>query len=123
MIGLTAAGILLLPLMAAKTALAVGAVLLATSIGKGLFDGCIYAAMHDVVPPHARATAVGMMTTVGFIGAGLTPIFVAQAAEGYGMAAGMTSLAGLYFIAVAILFAMRNPSRRAVVANSHEVAE
>lgn len=123
MIGLAAAGILLLPLMAAKTALAVGAVLLATSIGKGLFDGCIYAAMHDVVPPHARATAVGMMTTVGFIGAGLTPIFVAQAAEGYGMAAGMTSLAGLYFIAVAILFAMRNPTRRAVIANSHEVAE
>ena len=123
MIGLGSAGILLLPLMAADTALAVGAVLLATSIGKGLFDGCIYAAMHDVVPPHARATAVGMMTTVGFIGAGLTPIFVAQAAEGYGMAAGMTSLAALYFVGVAILFAMRGSTRRAVLANAHEIAQ
>ena len=37
----------------------IGMVLVATSVGKGLFDGCIYAAMQDVVPPHARATAVG----------------------------------------------------------------
>jgi nitrate/nitrite transporter NarK len=122
MIGLGAAGILLLPLVGAKTAMTVGAVLLATSIGKGLFDGCIYSAMHDVVPPHARATAVGMMTTTGFIGAGLTPIFVAQTAERFGMAGGMTSLAGLYFIAVVILLAMRRSTREAVLANEHEAA-
>ncbi|MEA3002583.1 MAG: transporter, family, hexuronate transporter [Sphingomonadales bacterium] len=122
MIGLGAAGILLLPLVGAKTAMTVGAVLLATSIGKGLFDGCIYSAMHDVVPPHARATAVGMMTTTGFIGAGLTPIFVAQTAERFGMAGGMTSLAGLYFIAVVVLLAMRRSTREAVLANEHEAA-
>jgi MFS family permease len=121
MIGLGSAGILLLPLLGAETALQVGAVLLLTSIGKGLFDGCIYAAMHDVVPPHARATAVGMMTTIGFIGAGITPIFVAQAGGRYGMAAGMTSLAALYFIAVALLFAMRGPTREAVLANAREI--
>lgn len=120
MIGLGSAGLLLLPLMLADTAVMVGAVLLATSIGKGLFDGCIYASMHDVVPPQARATAVGIMTTVGFIGAGLTPIFVAQAGERFGLDGGMTSLAGLYFIAVAILFAMREPTRHAVLANQHE---
>jgi MFS family permease len=123
MIGLGSAGILLLPLLGAETTLQVGAVLLLTSIGKGLFDGCIYAAMHDVVPPRARATAVGMMTMIGFIGAGLTPVFVAKAGDSYGMAAGMTSLAGLYFIAVAILFAMRGAIRKAVLANAHEVAQ
>jgi MFS family permease len=112
-----------LPLLGAETALQVGAVLLMTSIGKGLFDGCIYASMHDVVPPHARATAVGMMTMIGFIGAGLTPVFVAKAGDSYGMAAGMTSLAGLYFIAVTILFAMRGATRKAVLANAHEVAQ
>jgi MFS family permease len=121
-IGLGSAAVLLVPLLWADTALMVGAVLLATSIGKGLFDGCIYAAMHDVVPPHARATAVGMMTMFGFFGAGLTPIFVAQAGEHYGMAAGMTSLAGLYVIAVAIILAMRGATRRAVLANAHEIA-
>ena len=121
MIGLGSAGILLLPLLWAETALAVGAVLLATSIGKGLFDGCIYAAMHDVMPPHARATAVGMMTMIGFFGAGLTPILVPKIGESYGMAAGMTSVAGLYFIAVIILFVMRPWIRTAVLANAREV--
>ncbi|MCA1662134.1 MAG: MFS transporter [Novosphingobium sp.] len=121
MIGLGSAGLLLLPLFWAGTVLTVGLVLIATSFGKGLFDGCIYASMHDVVPPHARATAVGMMTMIGFFGAGLTPIFVAQVGERFGMALAMTSLAGLYFVAVVILFAMRESTRRAVLANAQEI--
>src|SRR5688572_1065835 len=47
-IGLAAAGVLLIPLVAAESVWTVGLVLLTSSIGKGLFDGCIYAAMHDV---------------------------------------------------------------------------
>lgn len=113
-IGLALAAVLLLPLMIAGSPVAVGMVLLASSIGKGLFDGCIYASMHDVVPAEARATAVGLMTMLGFFGAGLTPIFVAQAAELFGMAAGLTSLAFLYLIAVAILLAIRGVTRRVV---------
>ena len=114
-LGLTLAAVLLLPLSLAGSALTVGLVLLASSIGKGLFDGCIYAAMHDVVPPEARATAVGMMTMIGFFGAGITPIFVAQAAERYGMAAGITSLSVLYFIAIALLLLTRDITRRTVL--------
>ncbi len=117
-IGLGAAAILLLPLLWATTAAMVGIVLLATSVGKGLFDGCIYAAMHDVVPPHARATAVGMMTMIGFFGAGLTPLFVAWLGESFGLAIGMTSMAGAYVVAVAILMAMRETTRQAVLANA-----
>jgi MFS family permease len=120
-IGLGLAAILLLPLLWASTAVMVGGVLLATSFGKGLFDGCIYASMHDVVPPHARATAVGMMTMIGFFGAGLSPIFVAKASESFGMAAGMTSLAVLYAIAVVIILAMQGSIRRAVLANAQVV--
>jgi MFS family permease len=123
MIGLGSAGVLLLPLLGAGTAVTVGLVLIATSFGKGLFDGCIYASMHDDVPPHARATAVGMMTMIGFFGAGLTPIFVAQVGERFGMAIAMTSLAGLYVIAVIVLLAMRGSTRRAVLANAREIAE
>lgn len=121
MIGLGSAGVLLLPLLGAGTAATVGLVLIATSFGKGIFDGCIYASMHDVVPARARATAVGMMTMIGFFGAGLTPIFVAQVGERLGMAVAMTSLAALYFIAVLILLAMRESTRRAVIANQQEV--
>jgi nitrate/nitrite transporter NarK len=119
-IGLGLAGVLLLPLLAAKTALAIGLVLVATSIAKGLFDGCIYAAMHDVVPPHARATAVGMMTMIGFFGAGLTPLIVAKIGDAFGMASGIVAMAGLYFIAAVILTAMREATRRAVLANARQ---
>lgn len=122
-IGLGSAAVLLLPLFWATSGLMVGAVLLATSIGKGLFDGCIYASMHDVVPPHARATAVGLMTMIGFFGAGISPLFVAWSAQSLGMAAGMTSLAVLYLIAVVIILAMRGSIRKAVFANAQVVSE
>jgi MFS family permease len=117
-VGLGLAGILLLPLLAAGTAVEIGLVLVATSIAKGLFDGCIYAAMHDVVPPAARATAVGLMTMVGFFGAGATPLLIAKLGDAFGMRAGIVAMAGLYFLAVLILLAMREPTRRAVLANA-----
>ncbi|MGH6633977.1 MAG: hypothetical protein ACREB0_11485, partial [Sphingopyxis sp.] len=107
-----------LPLTSMTTAAGVGLVLVATSFGKGLFDGCIYAAMHDVVPQHARATAVGAMTMIGFFGAGLTPLFVAWASETIGMAGGMVSLAAFYVIAVVLILSMRRSIARAVEANS-----
>src|SRR4051812_23053573 len=120
-IGLGLAGLLLLPLLGVRTALGIGLVLVATSVAKGLFDGCIYAAMHDVVPPKARATAVGMMTMIGFFGAGATPLIVAGIGDAFGMRAGIVAMAGLYFVAVVILLAMRGTTRRAVLANAREV--
>jgi MFS family permease len=120
-IGLTLAALLLLPLTSMTSAAGVGTVLVLTSFGKGIFDGCIYSAMHDVIPPHARATAVGAMTMIGFLGAGITPFIVAGASERFGMAAGMTSLASFYVLAVIILIAMRGSIRRAVAANVSHV--
>jgi len=114
-IGLGIAAVCLVPFAVAKSAMMVGVVLLCSSIGKGLFDGCIYAAMHDVVPPQARATAVGLMTMLGFFGAGLMPLLVAQSASLFGMAAGLASLAVLYFIAVGILLATRGATHTAVL--------
>ena len=117
-LGLGLAALLLLPLLAARTATAIGVVLVATSVAKGLFDGCIYAAMQDVVPPRARATAVGMMTMIGFFGAGLTPLVVARIGDAFGMGAGIVAMAGLYGVAVAVLIAMQGTTRRAVIANA-----
>lgn len=121
-IGLSLAAVLLIPLVGVTTAAGVSLVLIATSFGKGLFDGCIYAAMHDVVPAHARATAVGAMTMIGFFGAGITPILVAQISDHFSMVAGMTSLAGFYIVAVIILLAYRGKTREAVIANEHGAA-
>jgi len=115
-IGLAAAGVLLVPLVLANSVWTVGLVLLASSIGKGLFDGCIYAAMHDVVPARARSTAVGVMTMAGFIGAGLAPLFVAKASASLGMALAITSLAALYFAAVSLLLVSGKTTGEAILA-------
>ncbi|HEV2569555.1 MFS transporter [Sphingomonas sp.] len=116
-LGLALAAVLLVPLLWATTAGMVGLVLLLTSIGKGIFDGCIYASMHDVVPPHARATAVGLMTMIGFFGAGLSPLIIAWMSGSFGLAAGMTSMAAAYVVAVVIILSMTAVTRRAVIAN------
>ena len=118
-IGLGAAGVLLIPLVFANSVVTVALVLLTSSIGKGLFDGCIYAAMHDVVPAKARSTAVGVMTMSGFIGAGLAPLFVAEVGDILGMAMAIAMLAALYFLAVAILLLTRGETRKAIIPHEH----
>jgi hypothetical protein len=55
------------------------------------------------------------MTMLGFFGAGLMPLLVAQSATFFGMAAGLASLAVLYFIAVGILLTTRDTTRIAVL--------
>ncbi len=113
-IGLSLAGLFLLPFPWAGTVGTVAALLFATSFGKGLFDGCIYAAMHDVMPDKARATAAGLMTMMGFLGAGVSTVALPAIAVHTGLAAGFTMMAALYGLAVIALLAGRPMMRRAI---------
>ena len=101
------AALFLLPFPLAHSVPLVGALLFATSFGKGLFDGCIYAAMHDVMPDEARATAAGLMTMLGFIGAGISTVALPAIAVYTGLAAGFAMMAGLYLVAVIVLVLAR----------------
>lgn len=118
-LGLALAALFLLPFPLAHSVPLVGALLFATSFGKGLFDGCIYAAMHDVMPDEARATAAGLMTMLGFIGAGISTVALPAIAVHTGLAAGFAMMAGLYLIAVAVLLLAR-PIFAAAVARMAE---
>jgi MFS family permease len=40
---------------------------------KGFYDANIFAGLYDVIPPHARATAAGIMNTVGWGGGAIAP--------------------------------------------------
>jgi sugar phosphate permease len=113
-LGLSIAALFLLPFPFAGSVLVVGALLFATSFGKGLFDGCIYAAMHDVMPDQARATAAGLMTMMGFLGAGISTVALPAIAVHTGLAAGFAMMAGLYAIAVIALLAGRPLVREAI---------
>jgi MFS family permease len=43
---------------------------------KGLYDSNIFAALYDQIRPQARATAAGIMNTVGWSGGALAPLVV-----------------------------------------------
>jgi len=48
---------------------------------KGFYDSNIFASVYDVVEPRARASAAGMMNTVGWSGGALGPVFVGYVAK------------------------------------------
>ena len=50
--------------------------MIAFGLCKGLYDSNIFASIYDVVPPGARATAAGIMNTVGWGGGALGPLAV-----------------------------------------------
>ncbi|HEX8202867.1 MAG TPA: MFS transporter [Isosphaeraceae bacterium] len=89
---------------------------------KGLYDSNIFAALYDVVEPRARATAAGLMNTVGWGGGALGPLYIGwAAAHGSGpsevenmsraiASCGIIYLAGAALLATAIVAcARRNP--------------
>jgi sugar phosphate permease len=121
-LGLALAALFLLPFPWAGSVVMVGALLFAASFGKGLFDGCIYAAMHDVVPDSARATAAGLMTMLGFLGAGISTVALPAIAVHTGLAAGFAMMAGLYALAVIALLAGRPLVRQAIARMSEGAA-
>jgi len=48
---------------------------------KGLYDANIFASLYDVIEPRARATAAGIMNTVGWAGGALGPLAVGLATK------------------------------------------
>ncbi len=65
---------------------------------KGLYDANIWASLHDVVPPKNRATAVGFMNSIGWLGGGIAPIAIAYTSDTYGMSASISATSVLYLI-------------------------
>jgi len=69
---------------------------------KGLYDANIWASLHDVVPPQRRASAVGLVNSIGWIGAGVAPVAIAAASDRFGMSA-CISANSLIYLSVAML--------------------
>jgi len=63
---------------------------------KGLYDANIWASLHDVVRPEHRATAVGFMNSIGWLGGGIAPVAIAAASGRYGMSACLSANSALY---------------------------
>jgi MFS family permease len=69
---------------------------------KGIYDANIWASLYDVVKPEQRATALGLMNSIGWLGGSAAPIVIAAAAQGWGMSAAISATSAVY-LAIAIL--------------------
>jgi MFS family permease len=63
---------------------------------KGLYDANIWASLYDVVGPARRASALGIMNAIGWVGGAAAPVVIALAAEQYGMSAALSANSLIY---------------------------
>jgi len=75
---------------------------------KGFYDANIWASLHDVVRPERRASAVGFMNSIGWLGGGVAPVAIAAASERYGMSACISANSIVYlFFGLLLLYGAR----------------
>jgi predicted MFS family arabinose efflux permease len=70
---------------------------------KGLYDSNIWASLHDVVPPQRRATAVGVVNSIGWLGAGTATVTIAIASQRFGMSACISATSLIYLFLAIVL--------------------
>jgi MFS family permease len=75
---------------------------------KGFYDANIWASLHDVVRPERRASAVGFMNSIGWLGGGIAPVAIAAAGERYGMSACISANSVTYlFFGLLLIYGIR----------------
>ncbi|MEO6726764.1 MAG: MFS transporter, partial [Blastocatellia bacterium] len=65
---------------------------------KGIYDANIWASLYDVVKPERRATALGLMNSIGWLGGALAPTVIAAASKRYGMSACISMNSVIYLL-------------------------
>jgi MFS family permease len=75
---------------------------------KGFYDANIWASLHDVVSVERRASAVGFMNSVGWLGGGIAPVAIAAASDRYGMSACISANSIIYlFFGLLLIYGIR----------------
>jgi sugar phosphate permease len=64
---------------------------------KGFYDANLWSSLYDVVALDRRATALGLMNAVGWLGGAAAPVTIALAAEAVGMSAALSANCLIYF--------------------------
>ncbi len=81
---------------------------------KGMYDANTWASLYDVVKPERRATAMGVMNSLAWLGGGMAPVAIASASLHYGMSACLSATSLVYLLVGVLLVAgiwtyMRQP--------------
>ncbi len=87
------------------TTTVIAVVLAMTGFGffKGMYDANIWASLYDVAPAADRATALGLMNSIGWLGAGTAPVVIAAMSDRYGMSAAIAATSVIYLLVGSIL--------------------
>jgi MFS family permease len=65
---------------------------------KGIYDANIWAALYDEVPAARRATALGIMNSLGWLVGSSGPLLIAVAAQSWSMGACLSATAAIYLV-------------------------
>ncbi len=80
---------------------------------KGLYDANIWASLYDVVSPAQRATAVGLMNSIGWLGGGAAPVAIGVMSDSFGLSRSIAATSVIYLIVGAgLVAAIRRWMRR-----------
>jgi MFS family permease len=71
---------------------------------KGIYESNLWAALHDVVRPEVRASAVGIMNSLGWLGGGAAPLAIAAASQHFGMSVCLSAVSLIYAGSAGLLF-------------------
>lgn len=70
---------------------------------KGLYESNLWASLYDVVPVELRASAVGLMNSLGWLGGALAPLAIAAAAAHVSMSVSLSATGLIYLLVAALL--------------------
>jgi hypothetical protein len=97
------------------TVLAVVAAMAGFGFFKGLYDANIWASLYDVVSPAHRATALGVMNSIGWLGAGTATVAIGVMSESWGLSRSIAATSVIYLVVgVGLLAGMRRWMPRTV---------
>jgi MFS family permease len=70
-------------------------------LGKGIYESSLWASLYDVVPIERRGASVGLMNSLGWLGAGAAQLIVGIMSQRFNLATCL-SATGIIYLAIAI---------------------
>lgn len=70
---------------------------------KGMYESNLWASLYDVVRPECRASAVGVMNSIGWLGGGLAPLAIAAGSQHFSMSVCLSATSLVYVLVAAML--------------------
>ncbi|MCZ2153004.1 MAG: MFS transporter [Bryobacterales bacterium] len=72
---------------------------------RGMYDSNLFASLYEVVTPQARATATGLMLSLGFLMGGTSPVVIGNLSQSFGLGPSLGATSVCYLAAALLMLA------------------